>query len=46
MRYIPQKKGDRPLFSGTVPFDPFVKEDRDCPSSLKKWTVLFFLLLF
>jgi hypothetical protein len=29
-------KGDRPLFSGIVPFSPFVKEDRDCPSSLKK----------
>jgi hypothetical protein len=36
------KKGDRPLFSGTIPFSPFVKKDRDCPSSSKKGPVPFF----
>jgi len=30
---INHKKGDRPLFLvGIIPFSPFIKEDRDCPS--------------
>ena len=37
------KKGDRPLFSGTVPFSPFVEEDRDCPSPFKKGACPLFL---
>jgi hypothetical protein len=40
-----EEKGDRPLFSGTVPFSPFVKKNRDCPSSLKKRGLSPFLFL-
>jgi hypothetical protein len=41
------KKGDRQFFSGTVPFSPFVKKDRDCPSSPEKVACpLFFKRLF
>jgi len=42
------EKGDRPLFLQALffdcPFLPLLKQKRDCPTSLKKGPVPFFLL--